>query len=155
MPKGIYPRLSAIKRLLQKVRITPSGCWEWQGKIKPNGYGMFWNDTGHLVYVHRFSYEYYIGSIPEGLQIDHLCRVRHCANPKHLEAVTARENQLRGMTLAATNAAKTHCIHGHPFDKKNTYRTKKGGRSCRRCGAEIAQRTRSTKRLVNEKGQRS
>jgi hypothetical protein len=75
----------------------------------------------------------YVGKIPEGLQIDHLCRVRECANPAHLEAVTCRENLLRGDTVTAHNANKTHCVNGHEYTPENTAITRDGCRRCRIC----------------------
>lgn len=78
-------------------------------------------------------YELYKGAIPEGLQIDHLCRVRRCINPDHLEAVTRHENILRGESVIAKLARKTHCSKGHPFDAQNTYQRLTGGRDCKAC----------------------
>ena len=79
------------------------------------------------------AYIYAVGEIPDGLSIDHLCRNRRCCNPAHLEAVTNRENLLRGPTTQASrNAVKTHCINGHEFTEANTY-YRKDGRTCRTC----------------------
>lgn len=83
--------------------------------------------------AHRYAYEHFIGPIPEGLQVDHLCRVRNCVNPDHLEAVTCRENVLRGDGVAAANARATHCPQGHAYDEANTYTWTNGGRHCRAC----------------------
>lgn len=88
---------------------SESGCWEWIGTLSSEGYGRFEKDLAH-----RVSYRRSVGPIPEGLQLDHLCRNRRCVNPEHLEPVTGRINTLRGETLPAMNAAKTECIHGHP-----------------------------------------
>ena len=111
-----------------------TGCWLWVGTTSPNGYGRFWS-KGRLAYAHRHAYERWVGPIPDGLQLDHLCRVRCCVNPGHLEAVTCRENLLRGETFQAANAAKTHCIRGHEFTPENTHVRKGGGRDCRTCRA--------------------
>lgn len=86
-----------------------SGCWLWKGATAC-GYGYFRHRPAH-----RFAYELYRGPIPEGLQLDHLCRVRSCVNPSHLEAVTQGVNLHRGETIAARNAAKTHCPKGHEY----------------------------------------
>lgn len=73
---------------------TEDGCWLWNGHRESNGYGRFRHD-GRRSGAHRFAYEAEVGPIPDGLTIDHLCRVRHCVNPAHLEAVTSRENTRR------------------------------------------------------------
>ena len=129
-------RQPAAIRFWTKVKFTET-CWLWQGSIAKNrGYGTF--RKAHLVSVkaHRFAYEFCVGPIPEGLQIDHLCRVRNCVNPDHLEAVSPRENMRRGVSPAANHARKTHCIRGHEFTPENTrlYSRKRGlERVCRAC----------------------
>lgn len=96
--------------------------------------------------VHRVSLELAGRPIPEGLVTDHLCRVRRCFNPDHLEAVTRQENTLRSpVAIAALNAAKTHCVHGHEFSPENTYvyqenPTGAPRRRCRTCRAEYLRR---------------
>lgn len=110
-----------------------TGCWLWLGYIYPKtGYGDICRTKGHEL-AHRFSYRLHKGPIPVGLQLDHLCRVRSCVNPSHLEAVTARTNQLRGGdTLAAKNARKTECPRGHPYSGDNLY-IERGSRMCKKC----------------------
>lgn len=81
------------KRLWEKVQVTP-GCWEWKGAVNSDGYPVLWDGT-RLTYAHRIAYEMVIGPVPEGLDVDHLCNVRRCVNPAHLEAVTHRENVQR------------------------------------------------------------
>ena len=100
-----------------------SGCWTWTGLTQPNGYGVFYVAKRPLR-AHRVSYELHVGPIPPGLQIDHLCRVRNCVNPDHLEPVTARENSRRAM--------RTRCVNGHEFTAENTY-MHAGKRHCRTC----------------------
>ena len=124
-----------MRRFDEKVLPTPSGCWEWAGWHNHKGYGMFWFE-GRDQPAHRVSYTLSVGEIPAGLDLDHLCRNRGCVNPAHLEPVTRGENLLRGDTFNARNAAKTECPKGHPYDDKNTYTTRKGGRSCRTCHRE-------------------
>ena len=106
-------------------------CWLWTAHCMVFGYGVFWVHGPYA--AHRFAYELHYGTIPQGLTIDHLCRVRHCVNPAHLEAVTRGENVLRGVGFSATNARVTHCPQGHPYDEANTRieRTKTG--TMRRC----------------------
>ena len=82
---------------------------------------------------HRYAYELVIGPIPKGLTLDHLCRVRGCVNPGHLEPVTQRENTLRGTSPVAANPGKTHCPSGHPYKKPHLYINKRGGRQCLTC----------------------
>jgi hypothetical protein len=124
---------SMPERFWQKVDVSPSGCWLWTGYTFRGGYaGIQWNGKTSL--AHRVAYESLIGKIPDGLHTDHLCRIRHCVNPSHLEPVTCAENLLRGDTLNARNANKTHCLNGHPFSHGNTYVTRDGKRQCRECG---------------------
>lgn len=123
------------KRIAKSVRVTPSGCHEWKHRLHPSGYAYFqvyYAKKRVMEKGHRLAYTLAKGSIPEGLQIDHLCRNRACLNPDHLRAVTQRENVLAGISPAALHAAKTHCKHGHPFDEENTIR-KGTRRYCRAC----------------------
>ncbi len=126
-------------RFWSKVNKTES-CWLWTASINPEGYGKFWVAGKGRLRAHRVAYELVVGPIPEGLQIDHLCRVRHCVNPSHLEPVTHRENLLRGIGIPAVNAKKTHCLRGHPFSGDNLYIEPKGGRRCRECRRAVDRR---------------
>lgn len=108
-------------------------CWIWTAGCSTGGYGQFRAENNHKTLAHRWAYEHICGPVPAGLQLDHLCRIRRCVNPAHLEPVTQRENLLRGATLPARNARKTHCIHGHPFDEINTLVASSGARRCRTC----------------------
>jgi hypothetical protein len=109
-----------------------TGCWLWLRTLDRDGYGSIQVNKRHMR-AHRVSYETHRGPIPDGLQIDHLCRVRCCVNPDHLEPVTCRENLMRGDTAAARYAAATVCKHGHPFDQANTLYTREGRRVCHAC----------------------
>lgn len=132
-----------IERFLSNIAITDE-CWEWTASTTNRGYAQFKADSKNRL-AHRFSYELFIGPIPDGMTIDHLCRNRRCVNPDHLEAVTARENVLRGVGLSAENARKTHCVHGHEFTPENTYWAKARygvGRQCRECHRLSEQRRR-------------
>lgn len=108
-------------------------CWHWTGATS-NGYGRVRVDVDRP--AHRFAYELLVGPIPDGLVIDHLCRVRHCVNPAHLEAVTNAENILRGNGFSARHARKTHCPKGHPYDEANTLIRADGSRNCIACGRD-------------------
>lgn len=111
-------------------------CWEWTGSINFAGYGLFWTGERHLM-AHRAVWKLLVGPINETL--DHLCRVRHCVNPDHLDPVPQSVNVLRGYGPTAENARKTHCKYGHPFDDENTY-FEGTWRRCRACNRRRARR---------------
>ncbi|MFL5911455.1 MAG: HNH endonuclease signature motif containing protein, partial [Gaiellaceae bacterium] len=116
-----------------------TGCWLWTGTKHGHGYGIIKHGPAasrRSLRAHRVAYELFVGPIPEGLELDHLCRVRHCVNPAHLEPVTTRENLLRGETLTARHAAKTHCDNGHEYTPENTRVSARGWRDCRTCSCE-------------------
>ena len=115
------------------AKVDKSGeCWLWTAAIDRNGYGKF-RHQGGAVFAHRVAYELEVGPVPDGLELDHLCRVPRCVRSDHLEPVTHRDNLLRGATISARNAAKTHCPQGHPYDEANTKFTRGGWRTCRTC----------------------
>ncbi len=119
-----------IERFWEKIEPVPfSGCWIWVASLDGKGYGKI-NIGGVITAAHRFSYTHYIGIIPDGLELDHKCRVRSCVNPDHLEPVTHLENVRRGQV-----ANRTHCPKGHAYDAENTY-VYKGKRQCRICVRE-------------------
>ena len=129
-------QLSALElRFWSKV--DKSGdCWLWTAAKSHDGYGLF-RYGGKNAYAHRVSYEWANGPVVPGLDLDHLCRVRSCVNPAHLEPVTRRINLLRGDTRIAHNIATTHCPQGHAYDALNTYVRPRGGtRDCRTCHRE-------------------
>lgn len=124
-------QLKKIDRFMRFVLPEPnSGCWLWAGYVKPDGYPQFGQE-----YAHRFAYTEIVGPIPEGLELDHLCRVRSCVNPNHLEAVTHLVNISRvpANPLADANRAKTHCPYGHPYDGQNLWIESGRARRCRTC----------------------
>jgi hypothetical protein len=111
-------------------------CWLWTGHLNHEGYGLA-RVGGVNGGTHRHAWRMLRGPIPPGLTIDHLCRVRRCVNPDHMELVSMRENTLRGVGPSARNAVKTECAHGHPFDEENTQVALERGRlrrNCRACG---------------------
>jgi hypothetical protein len=125
-------------------------CWQWTGAINRGGYGNIniKQDNGAWVprTVHRVAYQILIGPIPEGLELDHLCRVRSCCNPWHLEPVTKTVNVRRGRAPKTSGAwlrAKTHCPHGHPYDEGNTRKSPSGRRHCRACERIRARKNRA------------
>ena len=120
-----------------------SDCWAWRGDHTAHGYGRI-THKGKTYRAHRVVYEHFVGPIPEGLVIDHLCRNHGCVNPAHLEPVTNRVNVVvRGRTVTAANARKTHCKRGHTFDDTNTRRRRNGSRACRRCENDRNRRARN------------
>ena len=144
-----YPAKNPRIRFARKYVPEPnSGCWTWLGFVNRRGYGRFFNGNT-LVQAHRFSYEQYHGSIPEGCELDHLCRNTGCVNPAHLEAVSHRINILRGTSPAAQRARKHHCDHGHSFTPENTYTDSKNRRSCRQCHLLTEQKRRQRQRSEN------
>jgi hypothetical protein len=128
------PRKTLEERLMRRREIDANGCWLWTASVNKSGYGIIWQDYT-MKLVHRVSLELVGRPIPDGLVTDHLCRVRRCFNPDHLEAVTRRENTMRSpIAVAAIHARKTHCVNDHPFSEENTYAwTDANGRTRRRC----------------------
>ena len=126
--------ISDLERFLQNIEVQPNGCWLWIGPLDKDGYARQWRIGSHtdgsrgVIKPHRFAYEQFIGPIPEGLVIDHLCRNRPCCNPWHLEPVTTRENTQRGW-----RKNKAHCKHGHPLRGDNLIIHPNGWRNCRKC----------------------
>ncbi len=124
-----------IQKIQKRIELDLlSGCWIWIGHKNNRGYGCF--EIKQKEYkAYRLTYEYWNGKIPEGLEIDHLCRNTSCVNPSHLEAVTHKENVVRGLTgkINHWSANKTHCKKGHEFNKENTYIRPDGWRACKIC----------------------
>lgn len=142
------PRKTLEQRLMRRREIDANGCWLWTGHLNAWGYGTIWDEGTRL--VHRVSLRLAGRPVPDGLVTDHLCRVRNCFNPDHLEAVTRRENTMRSpIAVAAVHARKTHCVNGHPFTEENTYTHREGNgfrRRCRTC-MEATIRRRMAKRM--------
>lgn len=139
-------------RIESKIIPEPnSGCWIWTGMLNDAGYGLIAMRIGgkkRQRRAHRIYYELVKGKISEKLTLDHLCRVRCCVNPDHLEPVTPVENVMRGESFYATQARKTHCPKGHPYAGANLRITPHGGRLCRIC---VARRVREYQARNKEK----
>lgn len=129
-------------KLLRRSERDSNGCLIWQGAVLHNGYGAIWvSEEGAQRRAHRVAYSIWIGPIPEDMTIDHLCEVKLCIEPSHLEAVTSKENTLRSNRAPATiNSKKTHCKHGHEFTEENT-RVYNGKRQCITCVNEASRRS--------------
>lgn len=164
---GPKPR-PVIERLLARAPLPPgcidpkAPCWQWTGAKTRGGYGKIsagseTDGTKRMALAHRVAYEHFIGPVPEGLELDHVChngtgcpgglacRHRACVNPWHLEAVTGQVNRQRGEG-GAREAARTHCPQGHAYDETNTYHPPgKPRRICRACNRAAKARAQKNK----------
>lgn len=126
--------MTNLERFKDKIVENFEGCWVWLGQVNHAGYGLCWaGDNLHA--AHRWGYIALQGSVPEGLQLDHLCRRRDCVNPSHLEPVTGKENKQRAM--------KDTCRNGHGYTESNTYIDRKGRRDCRVCRKQAVRQWRA------------
>lgn len=141
-------RKKPIDRFKEKYTIDPSTkCWNWTACTDRDGYGCFRfsHESGKSSWgkAYTFSYEHFVGVIPDGMQIDHKCRNRACVNPDHLRVMTLIENVMIGNSPPAKNARKTHCKHGHSLNGDNLYvQPSTGYRYCRTCKRESEKRCR-------------
>lgn len=126
-------RKPPIERFLALVEVgsDPNACWDWRGYVH-SGYGQF-RDGVAMRLAHRWSYEHYVGPIPKGLTLDHLCRNRGCVNPAHLEPVTNRENVMRGTGSSSRFARRDRCSAGHVYTPETTWIRTRNGRPSRVC----------------------
>lgn len=118
----------AIDRFQERYVEDERGCWIWQKRLDKDGYGAIVIDRMRFR-AHRFAYEWFVGPVPVGLVLDHLCRVTSCVNPHHLEPVTSGENTRRGVNH---HASRTHCPQGHPYEGANLI-IDGTSRKCRTC----------------------
>ena len=117
------------------------GCWEWTGYVMSNGYGLAKDAAWRARTAHRVVYEALVGPIPDGLELDHLCRNRRCVNPAHLEPVSHQENVRRA--FVGRRNSRTHCTNGHEYTPGNTYLSRVSGyKSCRVCTRDSNRRSR-------------
>lgn len=140
------------ERIERSVRVDDGGCWRWQLRKDRDGYGRLAVLGCSTNLAHRLAYMAWIGEIPVGLDVDHLCRVRDCVNPAHLEAVTRKVNLARippESVVHRGQSAKTHCPLGHPYDELNTRINRKGHRLCKTCARTRWPRVRNQRRLAD------
>jgi hypothetical protein len=153
-----------LQVLLNNLEVDTEGCWLMTKYVRyqRNGYSELVVNLGVTTKsksAHRFSYTFFVGSIPEGYQVDHQChdpalcfegdqcKHRRCVNPSHLKAVPAMENKKRqNRSRTKGNKAKTHCSEGHEYSAENTYIRRNGSRKCRRCNADQEQKRRDKSR---------
>lgn len=135
--RNMGPRIPLEVRLNRYIEKRESGCWEWVGYRNSRGYGYIMMIGKGNTPAHRVTYEFWVGLIPDGLEIDHLCRNPSCVNPEHLEPVTHAENMAR-----SAPAQQTHCKRGgHPLSGDNLYiNATSGARQCRACMGEARAR---------------
>lgn len=113
------------------------GCWLWMAAKDKWGYGKFKVESRRQRVAHRVAYELVRGPVPDGLELDHLCRNPSCVNPEHLEPVTSAENTRRSESISTRNSRKTHCARGHEFTPENIYWERGRWRHCRTCRAAV------------------
>jgi hypothetical protein len=141
----------ALERCLRHVQVTDT-CWLWTGSKDRDGYGRFApTSPGPGGLAHRYLYGALVGCLPNGLELDHLCRTPSCVNPSHLEPVSHRTNMLRSATPPAINAIKTHCVNGHALSGDNLIVGQEGYRRCRICWRATCRKSaRKYKAKLNE-----
>lgn len=123
-----------VERFIPKVKMTDS-CWLWLGAKARRNYGAFW-DGKRQVPAHVFAFKEAGGIIPEGMVLDHICKVHECVNPSHLRVVTPMENTIfNSDSIPARQVKQTHCKRGHAFtpDNLESYALKNGLRKCLEC----------------------
>lgn len=130
IPHARIGKQELLDRYRHRLVAQDDGCWVWHGSSM-NGYGRI-NYEGKIWLAHRLFYTLLVGSIPDGKVIDHLCRVRNCLNPEHMEVTTQQVNVKRGL-MGVLRPRPTHCPSGHAYEDPNIYYAPKGYRVCRTC----------------------
>lgn len=136
MPQSPLRGLPRAERLRARTVTNEQGCWLWQGPKKATGYGLFGiyeEGRSRVVSAHRWSYEHFVGPIPAGMELDHVCRNRECVNPDHLEPVSHAENVRRSREA---RDLLDRCGRGHDLTEPGSYYQRQGWRNCRRCSLE-------------------
>ena len=134
-------------RFLAKTdRSDPDGCWPWLGYVRQNGYGGVRLRKRHHN-AHRAGYMLFVGPIPDGFQVDHLCKNTRCVRPDHMEAVPPRVNNMRSNSPTARNARKSHCKRGHPLTPGNLINLSNGDRQCAACNRLRVKRCREARKV--------
>lgn len=138
----------AFDRYFSKVDMrSADDCWLWTAQVRKGGYGGF--RLGRYQFAHQAAIIFDGREIPQGMVVDHICRNRLCVNPRHLRVVTVQQNSTENsVAIAAVNAAKTHCLHGHALSGRNLIVRKSGGRDCRKC-LNTRQKRYAVKRLAD------
>ena len=136
--------MNTLERFERRYVVAESGCWLWTGPLNNTGYGCFARTSAH-----RWAYAAMVGPIPDGYQIDHLCRVRRCVNPSHLEAVTRSENNRRA-AQHRVYIPKTHCPHGHAYDETNAHINGQGYQVCLACLRSRSRAYRANQKRMKE-----
>jgi hypothetical protein len=137
LPRQRLVGVAPFERILRRTRVDAAGCWVWQASMQ-GGYGRL-NMHGRKVFAHRLAWECRFGPVPDGLELDHLCRNKACCNPDHLEPVTHTANVGRGLN----GVLRTHCARGHELAGANLCVQAGGRRRCRICQRERSARRRA------------